>query len=98
MKTAKHQDTFKQLGNNWDISDDLINRLEEFVCLIYGFPRTKNVNEVRSAMLKKMVGNKTEELQKCKNIDLSKLPPVKGHMLHTADELTTGLHSSKMHT
>ena len=77
MKTAKHQDTFKQLGNNWDISDDLINRLEEFVCLIYGFPRTKNVNEVRSAMLKKMVGNKTEELQKCKNIDLSKLPPCK---------------------
>ena len=44
---------------------------------MYVFPRTKNVNEVRSAMLKKMVGTKTEEIQKCKNIDLSKLPPCK---------------------
>lgn len=41
MKTAKHQDTFKELGNQWNISDDLINRLEEFLCLMYGFPRTK---------------------------------------------------------
>ena len=53
VKTAKHQDKFKELGNQWNISDDLINRLEEFLCLMYGFPHTKNVNEVRSAMLKK---------------------------------------------
>ena len=30
VKTAKHQDKFKELGNQWNISDDLINRLEEF--------------------------------------------------------------------
>jgi hypothetical protein len=77
MKTAKHQDTFKHLGERWDISNELINGLEEFVCLMYGFPRTKNVNDVRSAMLKKMAGKKIDEIQKCGNIDLSKLPPCK---------------------
>ncbi len=77
MKTAKHQDTFKHFGEQWNISNDLINVLEEFVCLMYGFQRTTNINDVRSAMLKKMVVNKIDKIQKCSNIDLSKLPPCK---------------------
>ncbi len=77
MKTPKHQDTFRHLGEQWDISENLINVLEEFVCLMYGFAKTKNVNDVRSTMLKKMVGKKINEIQKCTNIDLSKLPPCK---------------------
>ena len=77
LKTPKHQDTFKKLGEQWDISDELVNGLEEFACLMYSFPRTKNINDVRSTMLKKMVGKKTDEIQKCTNIDLSKIPPCK---------------------
>ena len=79
-------DTFKQLGDNWNISEDLINRLEEFGCPIFGFPRTKNVNEVRSTMLKKMVGKKTEEIKNAKTLIYLNYPPVKGHMPHSADE------------
>ena len=82
----RSMDTFKQLGGNWNISEDLINWLEEFVCLILGFPRTKNVNEVRSAMLKKMVGKKREEITNAKTLIYLNYPPVKGHMPHSADE------------
>ena len=53
LKTPKHQDTFKKLGEEWDTSDELVNGLEEFACLMYSFPRTNNINDVRSTMLKK---------------------------------------------
>ena len=64
MKKAKHQPTFRKVGIEWVVTDNLVNELEEFTCLMYGFPCTKSVNEVRSTMLKKIVGKKSEEIKK----------------------------------
>lgn len=75
MKKPKYQETFRMLGEEWDVTDKLINELEEFTCDMYGLPRTKEVDKVRSTMLKKMVGSKSDKIQKSSNIDLSKLPP-----------------------
>ena len=67
--------TFQSLGNDWYLSDKAYAELEEFVCLMYGYPRHTKVNEVRSLMLKKMVGGGTDKIKKKANVDLSKLPP-----------------------
>ena len=42
---------------------------------MYGYPRMKEVNKVRSAMLQKMVGSKTDKILSKAKVDLSKLPP-----------------------
>ena len=43
---SKFQSTFATLRNDWNISDGLLTKLEEFVCRIYGM-RKKDMNEVR---------------------------------------------------
>jgi hypothetical protein len=63
------------LGNDWESSDRLVNQLEKFVCNMYGYPRISSVNQVRSTMLNKTVGSKTDRIIKKNNVDLSKLPP-----------------------
>ena len=47
---------------------------------MYGYPRHTKVNEVRSLMLKKMVGGDTDKIKEKVNVDLYKLPPVKIHL------------------
>ncbi|MCP4988065.1 MAG: hypothetical protein GY928_19035 [Colwellia sp.] len=63
------------LGNDWEPSDRLVNELEKFLCNTYGYPRMSSINQIRSTMLNKMVGSKTDIIIKKANVDLSKLPP-----------------------
>ena len=44
--SSKFQSTFATSGNDLNVSDDLLTKLEEFVCHICGI-RKENVNEVR---------------------------------------------------
>ena len=44
--SSKFQSTFATLGNDLNKSDDLLTKLEEFVCHIWGM-RKEDVNEVR---------------------------------------------------
>ena len=44
--SSKFQSTFATLGNDWNKSDDLLTKLEEFVCHICSM-RKKDVSEVR---------------------------------------------------
>ena len=44
--SSKFQSTFATLGNDLNISDNLLTKLEEFVCHFCGM-RKKDVNEVR---------------------------------------------------
>lgn len=67
-------DVFAQLGRSWAVHDDLVEKLEHFVCYMYGFPRVKSVNQVRTMMLKKMVGE-DKHLTKSSKVDLARLPP-----------------------
>ena len=42
------QDTFRMLGQEWDLSPDLMDKLEAFTCLLYA-PKASavNVNDLR---------------------------------------------------
>ena len=46
-KHRRFTDMFKQLGNSWNLEDDLTTSLEEFVCLLYG----KNSSSIKVQLL-----------------------------------------------
>jgi len=48
ISNKDHQDTFMELGREWDVSTELMSKLEHFTCLLYA-PKTSstNVNELR---------------------------------------------------
>ena len=75
-KKPRYQECFAELGDSWEVSDRLVTKLEEFVCFLYGFPRVKEVNTVRTLMLRKMVGE-SGAIRSSSKVDLSKLPPCK---------------------
>ena len=74
MKYPKFHKAFAALGEEWSIPDDVMQSLEEFVCVMYGFVRETSVNAVRFKMLNKMVGEDQTLTAKSK-VDLGRLPP-----------------------
>ena len=65
---------FRKLGEDWSVTDTLVEELEEFTCTMYGYAHEKSVNLVHHLMLQKMVGEDMELTTESKT-DLSKLPP-----------------------
>lgn len=59
---------------------ELIDSLEAFTCLMYGKPREKSLNTVRSIMLKNMVGS-DEKLTAKSKVNLSRLPPCRDNLI-----------------
>ena len=54
--------------------------MEEFTCLLYGYPKDVSVNAVRAKMMKKMVGE-NNTLSKKSKVDLSRIPPCKDSLI-----------------
>ena len=51
LSKQEYQSTFKQLGENWAMSEDLLMQLEAFVCDIYGAKKSiSDVNQCRYAV------------------------------------------------
>ena len=50
-------EAFSLLGENWsiDADDGIMPVLEQYVCEIYGYPREKSVNVVRSKFFEKYI-------------------------------------------
>ena len=78
---SRFWNVFREVGTEWLPSESLSKQLEEFVCLLFGSRRLKNINEVRYHLFKQKYD--------CQNkiIDLSLLPPCKSslqlHILRT---------------
>ena len=73
-KNPRFQEVFAKLGSDWDIDEYIMNEVEQFTCLMYGYPRLSSIDEVRYLKLKEMVGDE-EKLTSKSKVDLSKLPP-----------------------
>ncbi|CAH1773854.1 unnamed protein product [Owenia fusiformis] len=71
---------FRKLGNEWSVSQDVMKDIVVFTCLMYGYPRERSVNAVRSLMLTKMVGD-DQCLTTKSNVDLSRLPPCRDNLI-----------------
>ena len=69
-KSRKFEDTFRKLGKEWELTDELFSHLEEFICTLYGY-KEKNVNKVR------WLKSRDNHTKQNKVIDMSALPPCK---------------------
>ena len=58
--------SFRKLGDEWSVDQDVTDELEAFTCLMYDYTREKSVDSVRSIMLKKMVGENEEPTMRSK--------------------------------
>lgn len=65
---------FRQLGDVWNVTPQLLKELEQFTCLMYGQSRQSSVDVVRAILLRKMVGE-DETLTVKSKVDLTRLPP-----------------------
>jgi hypothetical protein len=73
-KKPKFQNCFAQLSVNLNVEEKLIDKLEEFTCIMYGYPRIKRV---RGMMLRKMVGE-GEAIKSSSKVNFSTLQAVPG--------------------
>ena len=64
-----YQSALRKLGKGWNVKPSVFKELEEFICFLYGYGRIRKVNEVRAAMLRKMVGE-GEQLNPKSKVDL----------------------------
>ena len=67
-KSSKFQRAFSRLGEDWQLSDELFSKVEEFVCYLYG-SRLKDINLLRFNMYTK------KYIKENKIIDMCSLPP-----------------------
>ena len=72
--------SFRKLGDEWSVDQDVTDELKAFTYLMYGYTREKSVDSVRSIMLKKMLGE-NEELTIRSKVDLARLPPCKDNFI-----------------
>ena len=52
MKSPQYTHAMSQLGNQDDISSDVMLTIEAFVCALYGYPKDKDVDKVRNNMFR----------------------------------------------
>ena len=81
LKKPKFMETFKRLGNSWEASTTTKADLEEFTCFMYGHPKVKSVDKVRTIMLHKKTGGKNKSLNHVKKVDLAKFQPCQRSLL-----------------
>ena len=64
-----YQELFQQLGVEWELSNELFVRLQEFTCLMYSSnPGTKDVNVLRYRLFCARKGElKSHQLPPCQN-------------------------------
>ena len=74
QKMPKFELVLAQLGDSWEVSDDLFTGLEEFTCAVYGKPRFSEVDDLRYSILKGKC-NEDGRLDPANNIDIGTLPP-----------------------
>lgn len=76
LRNQKYQDAFAQLGTQWNLTDELINSLEEFTCRLYAAQSNiTDVNELRYSLFRAKKGN----------VESGQLPPCKDCLyLHAA--------------
>ena len=79
-KKPRYHSAFQRLGNEWNLSEDVIKSLERFTCEMYGYPKLSSINSIRSAMIRKMVGE-GETINQSSKIDLSELPPCRRSLI-----------------
>ena len=62
------------------VKPEMIDDIEIFTCLMYGYSRQTSIDNVRGIILRKMVGE-DEQLTTKSKVDLSHLPPCRDNLI-----------------
>ena len=68
------QEAFSKLGEAWEVSEEVMDELERFTCVLYGNKRAKKVNSLRFTTLNAKCGE-NDDLTQSKQFNLASLPP-----------------------
>ena len=80
-QNSKFMQIFAEVGNSWELDEQILSGVQEFTCRLYGFnSRIKKVDEAREIKIKKMCGSSLE-LRQGLSVDLSTFPPCKRVLL-----------------
>ena len=80
-KYPRFVSTFTSLGLSWDLTAEIVDAVEDYVCLLYG-SKKKRVNVARSEMFER------KHVNQRKVIDISHLPPCQSTLLLHSRRLT----------
>lgn len=72
-KTPKYSIPLSKLGDNWSVSNELINELDSLTCAMYGKGRMTSVNTVRQTKINDICSG--DGVMPSKNVDMGTLPP-----------------------
>ena len=70
QKSPEYEEVFSQLGDTWSVSEDIITKLEVFLCTVYGKMRMKDVNSVRFMKIDEICGDKNHKAS-LRNFDMA---------------------------
>ena len=73
-RMEEFEESLAKLGNEWNITEEVYNSLEKFVCRLYGNSRFSSLDSLRLHLLKKRC-NIEGKLDSKRTIDLGSLPP-----------------------
>ena len=73
-KYPQFEDCLSAIGEDWDIPENIMTQIEEFVCCMFGNPRFKFINRLRYHLIMKKCDNE-ESLNPKRKIDFGSLPP-----------------------
>lgn len=78
QEKPRYQEIFAQLGEKWQVSDELFAGLEDFTCRMYKKTgRISDIDELRYVLLMSKCGGNKGELRMKRKVDLASLPPPK---------------------
>ena len=77
QRSPQFQSSLAQIGDSWQISEDLFLQMEAFTCLLYGGKEVSCVNDLRYNKIRGKCCSTGETFDASKNIDLhvGVLPP-----------------------
>ena len=78
QRMPRFQSGLVQLGESWQVTDELFSALEGFTCMLYGSRKILDIDDLREVNLIKKCGN---ELNSSRNVDIGSSPPCKHSLL-----------------
>ena len=78
QRMPRFQSGLAQLGESWQVTDELFSALEGFTCMLYGSRKILGIDDLREVNLMKKCGN---ELNSSRNVGTGSLPPCKRSLL-----------------
>ena len=73
-KSPEYEEVISQHDNDWSLSENVMTKLEVFMCVVYGKLRIKDVTVICFMKINEICKGKEHEAS-LRNVDMTLLPP-----------------------